>query len=260
MLYRTLAAAVLFNCVMPMPALADEAAVHATYAGYARGLNLISLDTIMAIHSADYRLEVSYHLAGFLGFFVHANANTVVDGRFAAGHAEPRQLFSAGLLRGNPQVTQLNWQDGAPRVLQLVPPIETDRDPVSVSDQAHTIDALSSMAVLIRQVASAARCDGVMRTFDGRRLAEIASQTIGEEVLEETSRSSFSGPALRCDFQWRQLAGFLRDDDPATRRGPIKGSTWLARVEPGLSPIPVRIVFNARFVGDTTLYLTHASR
>ena len=42
------------------PALADEAAVQATYAGYARGLNLLSLDAVLAIHAADCRLQVSY--------------------------------------------------------------------------------------------------------------------------------------------------------------------------------------------------------
>ncbi len=258
MLYRTLSALALLGCAAAPPALADEAAVHASYVGYARGFNLLSLDTVLAIHTADYRLQVSYRLAGAVGVFVHGDANTVVDGRFVSGHAEPRQFFSVGHLRGNLQVTQIDWQSGSPKVVQLVPPAEAERDPILASDQAHTIDALSGMAVLMRQATYAGRCDGAMRTFDGRRLAEISAHTVGEETLDETSRSSFHGPALRCDFQWRQLAGFLHDDDQAALLRPLQGSAWLARLQPGQPLIPVRIAITARFLGDTTLYLTQA--
>lgn len=258
MLYRTLSALALLGCATAPPALAEEAAVHATYVGYARGFNLLSLDTVLAIHTAGYRLQVSYRLAGIVGIFVHGNANTVVDGRFVSGHAEPRQFFSVGHLGGNLQVTQIDWQSGSPRVVQLAPPAETQRDPVSASDQANTIDALSGMAMLMRQATDAGRCEGTMRTFDGRRLAEISAHTVGEEKLAETSRSSFQGPALRCNFQWRQLAGFLHDDDQAALLRPLQGSAWLARLQPGQPLIPVRIVITARFLGVTTLDLTQA--
>ena len=257
MLPRTIAAFLLFG-FSAVPALADEAPLRAYYAGYARGFNVLNLETALTLHPADYRLTITYHLAGVVGALVHGDATTTVDGRFVGGRAEPRELFSQGRLRGDPRVTQIDWQDGSPKVLQMLPAVETERDPVPASEQAHTIDTLSAMVVLMRQVTDSGRCEGAMRTFDGRRLSEISAHTVGQETLEQTSRSSFQGPALRCDFAGRQLGGFLRDDDQVAIRKPQQGSAWFARLQPGQPFIPVRIDFTARLLGTTTLYLTPA--
>ncbi len=103
-----------------------------------RGLNILNLQTALVLHPADYRLQVTYHHAGIVGALVDGDATITVDGRLAGGHAEPRETFSTGCLRGNPRVTQIDWQDGSPKVVQMVPPVETERDPVPVADQAHS--------------------------------------------------------------------------------------------------------------------------
>ncbi len=238
---------------------AQDAVVHATYEAYAHGLHVMDLNTVMHMGPSTYRMEVAFRLTGLVGFLVHGDSRTVVDGRFDGNQAEPRQLFSAGHLRGEPRVTQIDWRNGMPVMTQLVPPIEQERDPVPTAEQANTIDTLSAMASLLREVNASGRCDGARETFDGRRLSQISASTAGEENLPPTNRSSFRGEALRCNFQGRQLAGFLRDADPAQLRKPQYGSAWFARVLPGAPPIPVRIVFNTRQFGMTTMYLTGVS-
>ncbi len=241
------------------PGWADETPLRATYAGYSHGLNILNLDTAMTLGAADYRLQITYRLSGMVGALVHGDGATVVDGRFAGSRALPRELFSTGHLRGTARVTQIDWVDGSPRITQMVPAVETERDPVPPAEQAHTIDTLSAMAALMRQVTDTGRCDGAMRTFDGHRLSEIAAHTIGPETLEPTGRSSFQGTALRCDFDGRQLGGFLRDEDQEAVRRPQHGSAWFARLRPGQPMIPVRIVFSTRLFGDATLYINVAS-
>ena len=62
---------------------------------------------------------------------------------------------------------------------------------------------------------------------------------------------------MRCDFAGRELAGFLHDGS-AWQRQPHAGEAWLARVVPGEPPIPVRLDFGTRWLGDITLVLTAA--
>jgi Protein of unknown function (DUF3108) len=243
------------------PAIAQDAdaPTRAAYAAYAHGLNVMNFTTALDLAPSHYRVEVAFRLTGLVGFFVHGDSKTVVDGSFDGDRAEPRQLFSAGHLRGVPRVTQIDWRNGVPIMTQLIPPVEQERQPVPAAQQVNTIDTLSAMAILLHDVAEHGRCDGDRETFDGRRLSQISAHTVGEEVLPQTSRSSFHGVALRCDFEGRQLGGFLRDQNPADLSKPQRGSAWFARVTPGAPPIPVRIVFETRQFGTTTMYLTKAS-
>ena len=246
--------------LMAAPAMADPApALRLSYAAYADGLNVMDLQASMAISPESYRLQVSYHLSGVIGVFFNAESTTTVDGRFRDGTPEPRELFSAGRMRGQQRVTQIDWQNGNPIVSRLVPPIEAERDPVPTEDRVHTVDTLSAIASLLRQVASSGRCEGALNTFDGRRLSAIEAHTAGQDVLAPTGRSIFHGTALRCDFEGRQLAGFVHDADDSVLRRPQHGSAWFASLVPGGPPVPVRVTFENRTLGATTVYLTGQS-
>ena len=248
----------LAGCLTATTAAAPAAPIHATYSGYAHGFNVVDLQAQLALAPQTYQLELSYQLVGLLGAVIHGDAKTTVSGRFNGLHAEPESLFSAGHFRGDPRVIQLNWRNGTPMILQLLPPDEGERDVVPASEQAHTIDTMSAMMALLHQVAEAGTCDGAARTFDGRRLSEITAHTAGPETLAPTGRSMFHGTALRCNFEGRQLAGFRRDADQDELRRPQVGSAWFARVVPGEPAIPVRITFDTPQFGETTVYLTQA--
>jgi hypothetical protein len=95
-----------------------------------------------------------------------------------------------------------------------------------------------------------------VRVFDGRRLSVIIVHTAGMQTLAATGRSSWQGPALRCDFEGRQLGGFARDRPREQEARPRKGTAWLARLTPDGPPLPVRVAFENRWVGTATMYLT----
>lgn len=125
--------------------------------------------------------------------------------------------------------------------------------------QRHTMDTLSALAQLMRRVEQDRTCETSVRTYDGRRVLEVAAHTGGPERLEQTSRSIFSGPTLRCDFEGRELAGFLIGENDPDHRRPLHGSAWLAPLAPGAQPLPVRIAFQTRWFGMATMYLTSAA-
>lgn len=248
---RYLAAALLL-CLAPA---ARAQPVIAHYAAYSTGLNVLRLDAELAIGPRDYRVRLTYRTAGTVGVLVRAEQDTVVEGAFVGDHPVPRRFYSAGHFRGRPRVTQIDYPKGQPEVRTLTPPNEEEREPVAPADQAGTIDSVSAMAQLVRQVNVAGRCEGQSRTYDGRRLAELTARSTGREVLEQTGRSSFAGSALRCDFEGRQLGGFRLDADRAAARRPRRGTAWFAAVTPGGPMIPVRMQFETDLIGKVTMYL-----
>ena len=98
-----------------------------------------------------------------------------------------------------------------------------------------------------------------MHTYDGRRVLALTAHTHGREMLAPTGRSIFSGQTLRCDFEGRELAGFLIGEDDPEHRQPLHGSAWLAPMAPDAPSLPVRIAFETRWFGMATMYLTHAT-
>ena len=234
---------------------APAAPVVVAYTAYAAMLPVLRLHASYAIGPADYEVKLAFDTAGMFGALVHAHVDSVASGTLSDGRARPSRYYAAGTMRGQPHVTRIEYPAGQPRVEQLSPPVEQDNEPVSAAQQAGTIDSLSAMAELIASVGRTGRCDGTQRTFDGRRLSELSARTVGEESLAPTGRSSFSGRALRCDLEGRQIAGFARDADPATAGRPLHGSAWFASLAPGTPAVPVRISFETRFFGTATAYL-----
>ena len=142
---------------------------------------------------------------------------------------QPEQFEASGVWGGDDNATLIDYVNGQPVIERLVSPPADKREPVPPALQANSVDSLSALALLIRRVQTTGRCEASVHTFDGRRASEISARTVGEEILEPSSLSMFTGKALRCDFVGQMLAGFLDRSGPADRT-PLHGSAWLATV------------------------------
>lgn len=237
-----------------------SASLHVTYATYAAGIEVAEVESGFAFGPWTYQMQFDYHTTGLVGFFYRGHEADSVHGAWNGNAAEPTQFLGEGLWRGEQREAELEYHGGTPSVVRLIPSNNGEREPVPDALRAHTIDTVSALAQLIHVVAQTGRCDTAVRTFDGRRAVEIHAHTVGQEVLQPTGRSNFSGRALRCDFEGRLLAGFKIGDDRARDSRPMHGSAWLAPVLPGSPALPVRLSFETRWFGDATMYLTEAGR
>jgi hypothetical protein len=257
---RTLS--LLCGCLLLGPAVAwsqPATPVEAAYDIYARGLQVAELQAAFALGPANYKLQMTYHTTGLIGALFSGHQLSTVQGSWQGDRAAPRRFLGDGFWRGETRRTVIDYDHGHPLVREMIPANDEERDSVPPALQANTVDTLSALALLMRRVQDTGRCEAVVTTFDGRRLAEIAAHTAGEEILPPIGRSSFSGRALRCDFDGRQLGGFVRDIDQDTLRRPQHGSAWLAEIVPGAPRLPVRITFETRWFGPATMYLTKAA-
>ena len=236
-----------------VPARAQPVQAH--YRAYAAGLPVVAMEADWDVQPGAYRVHLAFRTLGALALAYRGQSDSVAEGRFDARNVLPRRYYSAGVLRGVQRVTQIDYLGRDPQVRQLLPAGDEEREPVPLAEQAGTTDNLSALALLIRNVNLTGRCDGQLRTFDGRRLGELAARTGPVQDLEPTSRSLYAGPALRCDFEGRQLGGFIRDGDRDTLRRPQRGTAWFAAVTPDGPKLPVRIEFQTRWAGTMTMYV-----
>ncbi len=233
--------------------------LHLSYDSYAASLQVAQVDADIGLGPRDYRMRLAFHTTGMVGFFYRGHQLDMVSGSWRGLQPVPTRFVGAGVWRGSQRAAQLDYDHGVPIVRQLVPPNEAERESVPDALQANSVDSLSALAQLTHAVAATGRCETSVRTYDGRRAVEIRATTAGEEDLEPTGRSSFAGRTLRCDFVGRMVSGFKVDDDRDREAKPLHGSAWLAPVVAGGSPVPVRITFETRWFGDTTMYLTSAT-
>jgi len=248
----------LFLLFVTSPAIAQEQVTQAnlTYDTYAAGIEVMQMHVFFGIGPWNYRINLNYHTTGLVGFFYRGQQVNTVRGNWDDGRASPLEFFGDGTWRGHQRQTLIDYEDGVPDVKTLEPPQDSERESVPRDMQVHTVDTLSALAQLMRSVELQRSCDTTVHTYDGRRVLEIEARNAGTETLEPSHDSQFSGQAIRCDFEGRELAGFLIGEDDPDHRRPLHGSAWLAAVPPAPTPLPVRISFQTRWFGEATMYLT----
>ena len=229
-----------------------------SYATYAAGLQVVAVKADVALGPSQYRIGVRYHTTGLMGFFNHTRQHTLVEGAWHADAPVPRQYISKGVRDGTHRATVIDYRNGAPLIRTLVPRDRPKRQAVPPSLQAHSMDTLSAIVLLIRQVTRTRTCNAAVRVFDGHSVSKLKAHTVEWEKLPHTSRSAYSGVALRCDFTSRTVAGFKVGTDHRHHH-PLHGSIWFASLVPGGPAVPVRLQFHTKWFGDATTYLTAAA-
>lgn len=242
---------------LPFAARADPVppAVQLVYDGYTSGFHVLSITTDLNVTTTGYQIEMTGHTAGMVGVMYHARWHTVSDGRWAGPDAVPLHYDNEGVFGGEPRHVAIDYMDGDPVLRALVPLDDHEHGPVPAALQKHTIDGLSVLALAMHQIMESGTCGGAVTTFDGRSVEARTLHTVGMEQLPATSRSSFQGPALRCDIDSRVLAGFFHNDPNEPQRA-YTDSMWFARISPELPPLPVRFTATTHHIGRTLLYLT----
>ncbi len=239
---------------------ASKASERLRYAVYAAGFNILTIDATADIADQGYRIDLAYSTVGVLGTFFPSTIQSFVHGSWTDTGPLPTRFASWGTARGRNRRTVLDFVARQPVVVELEPAVEEDRETVPRGVERDSIDTLSGMAYVVRAFARSGSCDGNAKLFDGRRVLEVRARPAGLETLAPDFRSTFSGPAFRCDFEGRQTAGFLKEMSEADRNKLHLNRAWFASLRPGAIAMPVRVDFEARFIGAATAYLNQAAK
>ena len=238
-------------------ATAQPTGVQLTYAIYAHGFRAMLLDATLTFDGDRYQAKMSDHTIGFVSAFITNSVHSEAAGTMANDQPHPSHFQSAGFSRGENRQTVIDYQGSQPDVTVLTPP-EPNREKVPASLTPGSVDSLSAVAGLTRQIARTDRCDARFRVFDGARLTDIVSTTAGNVPVPQNNRSHYSGLALRCDFTTQLTAGFLHNENYARSHLLQHGTAWIAQVIPGAPPVPVEVQFITNDHGPIAMYLEKA--
>ena len=238
-------------------AAAPPVAVGLSYAIYAHGFRAMLLDATIAYDGDRYRVTTSDHTVGFVGAFITTRVKSEAEGTLAGHVAHPSRYASAGYSRGADRQTEIDTRGDAPHVAVLTPP-EPRRDPITPGQTVGTVDGLSALAAMLREVATTGHCGGSIRVFDGARLTDVVATDAGSVALPPSNRSPFSGTALRCDFTTQLVGGFLHNDNFVRSHEKQHGTAWIGPAAPGGMPVPLRVEFDTADHGPISIYLQSA--
>ena len=244
--------------VAPTPSVSTPTALTLSYAAYVHGFRAMVISVGLREADEAYAVSLHDHTVGLVGALIDNHVASEATGHFDGETAEPAHYASAGHSRGADRTTEIDDENGNP-VVRVLSPVELDRDRVAASDTRGTIDPLSAIADLIHRYATTGRCEAKFRVFDGARLSEVQSWTVGAATVPGSDVSPYAGPATECDFRTQEIAGFLHDANYERSHAPQGGQVWLAPVGPGGTTVPIRAHFSTLEHGEITLFLTAAA-
>jgi hypothetical protein len=230
------------------------------YTARLHGARLLDMSFCLNLDPTTYSASLSAHTVGLADMLVHGRSEGTVNGVIDGARVKPRAYSEHSRLSGEDYAVTIAYPDGDPVLQSAKPPQTKYRVPVPPEDLPGAIDGLSALALESLVTTRTGTCEGVALVYDGRQLRRATTHLAGREALQGSSHSVFSGAALRCDTESVMLAGFLKSEAVKPQLKPRHSSAWLAQAQAGGPDVPVKISFDADFMGDIIVDLDSASR
>ncbi len=132
--------------------------VELSYSAYVAGLNMLRAEAGLRLDPDRYRIGLAFHTAGTVGLLLHGNDQTLSQGVIQGADVLPTGFVSQGLWKGEDRRTEIEYRDGTPVIRALVPPNDSEREPVPDAMQRGTVDTLGAIVALVHHVATNGTC------------------------------------------------------------------------------------------------------
>jgi hypothetical protein len=234
-------------CVLLVPATPHPAmAVEAIYQVTQTGIPVVEITAQFEERPEGYWMRSVSRAVGIGRLFAAHEIRSEVEGTWRAEGVAPQRFQAEGNWRGDARRTVLLYREGMPEALELEPPEGATNEPVPLPARRGAIDMLSAFVLMSRTVTQTGRCDVSGPIYDGRRRLDWSSRTIGATRLTHAGQEVES---LQCGLESRLVAGVRIGDDRTRATQPRQAMAWLAKVDPRLSPIPIRVEFPSTIFG-----------
>lgn len=263
---RVVALLVVLLVAAPGAALASATvtALDLRYDVYYSLLRLMTIESRSLVAPDVYSLQSRMETVGVIGVLFPWTYRSEVHGRIRGAQLAPDVFHSRSEFRDFVQQVSLRYGEDGP--VGEVSPFRLDilgdgytRDEVPPEMRAGTIDPLTEIAALARQLARGEGCAGVRRVFDGLRRYDIVYEDLGETELEESSYDAYAGRARQCRSRLVPLAGFFKPKDDEERDSLTAVTAWLMPPLPDVAPAPVRLLVEGRR-GSLWIHLREAKK
>lgn len=238
------------------PARADSHLLH--YTARLLGVKLLDIAYCVQIGDGKYTTSLAAHTVGLIDLVWHGQSTAFAAGRLGSGKLAPDFYEERGKLGGEANHVRIAYEDGRPVLKQMTPPQSKYRFPVLPQNLAGALDGLSAIVLELNAATTTKTCLPSVLVYDGLQLRRGTISTAGMVPFQRYRNSIFSGQALRCDTRSTLLAGFLKDHAIGPQARPHFSSEWTATLTADGVFLPLRLTFNADFLGDISVDLDRA--
>ena len=195
-----LTTAALALCLLAQPLAADQTDV-AVFDISIRGITAATLTLGGAIKANGYAASGTLKSSGILGLLKKIRYDAKANGTVTNGRFTPSRYTETADTGKRQSEAVMAYKRGVPQVKSYQPPRPPRPDDIAPATQSGTVDPLSALYAVLRDVPAAEACKLRVFLFDGRRRSQV--------VLASPQAS---GDGVTCRGEYRRLDGFSPED------------------------------------------------
>lgn len=140
--------------------------------------------------------------AGLLGWVKHIRYDATARGRIAAAGPVPSRYTEKADTGKRQSQAVMAYRGGVPQVKSYDPPRPPRTEDIDPATQGGTVDPLTALYMVLRDLPAAQACNLRLTLFDGRRRSQVV---LGPAATDDRGR-------IACDGEYRRLQGFTPED------------------------------------------------
>ncbi len=210
----------------------------------ALGVHVATNRTTVEEAADRYAITTDVESRGIAAAFVSLASHSEVRGRLTTGTVRPQAYRGEVHRNGVHTYNQVDYGADGTVTGESMPPGET-RAPVTPALMRGTVDQLSALFMMERQLASRGSCALVVSVYDGLRRYNLHFTDAAPEMIPTSGGGGFAGATQVCRMRREAIAGFL--DHRGRSEGAYAGTLWYARLLPSDLIVPVQMEFSTEF-------------
>jgi hypothetical protein len=148
-------------------------------------------------NTRSYALAGRLQSTGLLRVIADIRYDAQVQGTRAGDRFAPRQYREEARISQRTQEAEMVWRRGIPVVELVAPPKDPEPTDLDPATQRGTVDPLTALWAVLRDVPPGEACDVSNDVFDGRRRSRLRLHSPAK-----------NGDAVVCTGEYRRVAGF----------------------------------------------------
>lgn len=148
-----------------------------------------------------YAVAGKLQSTGFVGRLVKFSYDAQSRGSVVGNRYTPTRYTEDADTGKRQSQSVMDYRNGVPQVKKITPPRGSAPYDVAPSTQGGTVDPLTAIHVVLRDIPTDQACKTSVRMFDGRRASQLT-----------LSNPRPSADGILCDGEYRRVAGFHPDD------------------------------------------------
>lgn len=237
--------------------------VIATYDLYLRGVHFLSTDIEFQEKDGAYHARVIGRTYGVWDHLFPWRTELLANGAIRGDKFVPHEYEIHDEWSHNPKKTIIRFDGKGVPTAEFNPPESDDKHfPVTNEQKKGSLDPVTGLLQMLASIAVENTCNIKVPVFEGRMRFDITGSDTGEEDIDEGDDGLYKGVARTCDANFTLVAGAWKNQTKSrfwtkseTERGREPFHLWLAKPNPDLPEIPVRIVTGS-FWGDIYIHLS----